>query len=113
MEVLIDFVVFLCIMLFLYTGGNGSVKPGLTMQPINKLSKFLKIPDPPGGKKKSSINSGACVLTSIECMQMLEEKEKKKREAAEEKETRKAEREERRKAKQLEKASKAHRKRGE
>ena len=47
-----------------------------------------------GGRKRSSVNTGARVLTSTECVQMLEEMERKKRQAAELKEKRKVDREE-------------------
>ena len=69
---------------------------------ISRLAKFLTIPVPPGNNKKNYVNSGARVLTSEECMHMLEEKQRKKKEAAEEKEKRKFEREEKKQKKELE-----------
>ena len=60
----------------------------------SKLCKFLTIPTVPV-RSNTKQNSGARVLTSEECIRMLEEKEMKKKTEAEAKERRKAEREER------------------
>ena len=80
--------------------------------PATKLAKFLFIPPALGKRKYNNVNSGARVLTSKECVQMLEEKEKKKREVAELKERRKVIREERKKKKILEAQERVTRKKG-
>ena len=57
-----------------------------------KLAKFLFIPPVLGEKKKSNekpVNSGARVLPSQECVQMLEMKKREKKEAVELKKKRK------------------------
>ena len=77
-----------------------------------KFAKFLCIPSALGERKKNNVNSGARVLTSKECVEMLEGKEKKKREAAELKKKRKVVREERKKKKLLEAQQRATRKKG-
>ena len=81
---------------------------GVPAVPSSKLAKFLCIPSAPGDRKRSSVNTGARVLTSTECVEMLEEKERKKRQAAELKEKRKVDREERKKKAQ----ERANRKKG-
>ena len=85
---------------------------GVPAVPSTKLAKFLCIPSAPGDRKRSSVNTGARVLTSTECVEMLEEKERKKRQAAELKEKRKVDREERKKKKALEAQERANRKKG-
>ena len=85
---------------------------GVPAVPSTKLAKFLCIPSALGGRKRSNVNTGARVLTSTECVQMLEEKERKKRQAAELKEKRKVDREERKKKKALEAQERATRKKG-
>ena len=84
---------------------------GVPAVPSTKLAKFLCIPSAPGDRKRSSVNTGARVLTSTECVEMLEEKERKKGQAAELKEKRKVDREERKK-KALEAQERANRKKG-
>ena len=47
---------------------------------MSKLARFLSIPTAPGCKnKKVYVNSGARVLTSVECIQMLEERREGKK----------------------------------
>ena len=76
-------------------------------QPTSKLSKFLYVPPAPGCKKTTVQNSGARVLTSIEHITILEEKERKKQEEVEKKEQRKKERMERKAQKDMEARRKA------
>ena len=76
-------------------------------QPTSKLSKFLYVPPAPGCKKTTVQNSGARVLTSIEHITILEEKERKKQEEVERKEQRKKERMERKAQKDMEARRKA------
>ena len=68
-------------------------------------SEFLTIPSP-AYKKTDSSPGRARVLTSASFLKSLEEKERKKKEAAEEKERRKREREEKRALKEKEKEQK-------
>ena len=85
---------------------------GVPAVPSTKLAKFLCIPSAPGDRKRSSVNTGGRVLTSTECVEMLEEKGRQKRQAAELKEKRKVDREERKKKKALEAQERANRKKG-
>ena len=58
--------------------------------PKRVLHEFLPTPKPPVGKKGSQAPPGnSRVLTSVDYVQFLQEKERKKRELAEEKEKRK------------------------
>ena len=52
------------------------------------MTKFLQIPSIPK-KKPGNLTKGACVLTSVENMLQLEEKERIKKQAAEEEEKKK------------------------
>lgn len=69
-----------------------------------ELSVFLKVPTPLS--KKVAPRKKARVLTSLENLQLLEQKEKEKQELIEQKEHRKREREEKRKQKELKKQQK-------
>lgn len=80
-------------------------------KPLNRvLHEFLNTPKPPVGKKGSQAPPGKSrVLTSVDYVQFLQEKEKK-RELAEEKEKRKESRETKRLMKLKEKEEKEKRK---
>ena len=70
---------------------------------VSVLSSFLKLPIPPS--KQPDVNPKyARVLTSLENLQWLEEKDRKKQEQAEKKELRKREREEKARLKAIQKA---------
>ena len=71
----------------------------------DELSEFLKVPTPLS--KKVAPRKKARVLTSLENIQLLEEKEREKQEIIDQKEKRKQEREEKRRQKELEKQRKA------
>ena len=71
----------------------------------DELSEFLKVPTPLS--KKVAPRKKARVLTSLENIRLLEEKEREKQEIIDQKEKRKQEREEKRRQKELEKQRKA------
>ena len=85
-------------------------------QKVSPLTKYLQLPKTIVKVKESAETcntraiAGARVLASAECLAILKEKERKKRELEQEKENRKKVREEKRKQREEEKMKKAEQK---